>query len=206
MDCPDIFKIEIFGGLFNECSTEFNEEPIYVKNEISEEPEAPVFKFVVPEVCTVKMESREVCGLNDTENASNKFKVAAVNSKRFKCTNCEKDYSTKGGLTAHVNVIHHRKEIICQSCQQNFRWRSEFLLHEKNVHSDCSVSKFKCISCDKGYAQKRYLSRHITIEHNGIKVPCPNCSKEYKFYASWLKHVLKCSQNQKCSNMFVLYM
>ncbi|XP_052565728.1 uncharacterized protein LOC120419975 isoform X3 [Culex pipiens pallens] len=78
--------------------------------------------------------------------------------KRFKCVQCPKTYSNKGGLSLHVKEIHlGRKEpFTCTICGKVLFGKAVFKQH-LNVH----IRPFQCEICKKTFSQYRGKQVHL---------------------------------------------
>ena len=61
-----------------------------------------------------------------------------------------------------------------------------------------NIKKFKCISCQKSYKRKDYLTNHINLEHSGYTGAfCEYCHKKYKRIKD---HLIVCKEKIKIKN------
>eukprot|EP00092_Neocalanus_flemingeri_P008876 GFUD01009551.1.p1 GENE.GFUD01009551.1~~GFUD01009551.1.p1 ORF type:complete len:327 (+),score=53.25 GFUD01009551.1:57-1037(+) len=135
-------------------------------------------------------------------------------TESFKCTRCDASFNRKDNLIKHEKRIHSlaklnvdliRKnktgEYICKICGRNFgNDRIKFEAHlivkscqqtkeDANVELDDNL-RFPCDQCDKTYAEKDYLSRHIRWKHSGRIDPfiCTECEASFKLKSSLVRH------------------
>jgi hypothetical protein len=67
----------------------------------------------------------------------------------FECLeiNCGQTFSSKSGLTRHINSIHDKENIFeCDECDQKYTRKDSLVQHIKDYHSD-KVKRFKCDHC-----------------------------------------------------------
>ena len=112
---------------------------------------------------------------------------------RFKCGQCDKDYSTKTHLQTHIKAhiacpqkcnqcgkicktaqslkqhianMHSEKLLECDACEQMFSTITLLKLHKQAVHVSKSL---KCGQCKYRCTMKSNLKRHINRVHNGVR-------------------------------------
>jgi DNA-directed RNA polymerase subunit RPC12/RpoP len=55
--------------------------------------------------------------------------------KRFRCSYCSKEFSSKPGMESHINGIHLKLKFYeCHICRKNFRFQSNLSRHLKTQH------------------------------------------------------------------------
>jgi uncharacterized C2H2 Zn-finger protein len=138
-------------------------------------------------------------------------------NERFECERCTAKFSRHDNLVKHqrrahsitnVNVDFIRKsgmtKFSCQMCDRNFGTdRSTFEAHlmlrlcrqvntEDVVEVDSNL-KFLCDQCDKTYAEKDSLDRHIRWKHcHPIGLfECSECDASFKLKSSLTRHIRK---------------
>ncbi|CAL8080192.1 unnamed protein product [Orchesella dallaii] len=101
----------------------------------------------------------------------------------YSCSSCEKTYSNKKDLKAHI-LYAHKKEgpHKCDICGEVFMRKEVVLSHKRQKHG---LGKLKCELCpDREYNSSASLKKHmITIHHIGRKnnkmITCEICGKEF---------------------------
>ena len=76
--------------------------------------------------------------------------------KEFKCTDCEKSYSSKSNLNKHKRVAH-------LMCNLNYAFI-------ENINKNSSLGKeIPCKFCEKKFSRKDALKRHVKTVHKDLK-------------------------------------
>ena len=84
----------------------------------------------------------------------------------FKCSQCDKAYTEKRHLLAHVRVAHEGKRYDCDKCNAQFTHVSSLKDHVARVHEGVT---FPCKDCGKVFKRDRELRNHVNQVHLGIK-------------------------------------
>ena len=99
----------------------------------------------------------------------------------FPCELCNKIFSRRHSLDAHIKACHMSdKEKLeqCPSCQKVFEWKSKLLSHVERAHKEKTLP---CDQCEMKFSNKTSLIKHIGRKHIKSRTfPCPQCEK--KFY------------------------
>jgi len=98
-----------------------------------------------------------------------------INSRSQKCNQCDKIYKTVGILKMHITEVHSEKRVECDECEQMFSNIGRLNFHKKQVHV---LKSFKCDQCKLRFKTNSNLKRHINKVHNGerdILYQCDLC-------------------------------
>merc|ERR1712062_57961 len=97
-------------------------------------------------------------------------------TKRFKCNQCQKDFSSKENLIEHVEGVHEGVEFQCDQCSKTYTYRNGLHDHIQSVHQGVT---FKCDQCSKTYTSRFRLHVHIQSVHEGVAYECEQCDKNF---------------------------
>ena len=98
--------------------------------------------------------------------------------KKFKCTVCDKSFTSKHGLAGHTLSHTGEKPWVCEHCSQSFRDQSNLISHRKTHAPD--FEGFKCEFCGKSFDYKKRLNEHIRTVHMKISTPSIEKKKQLK--------------------------
>ena len=130
---------------------------------------------------------------------------------------CNKTFSYKGNLSAHVKQAHLCVRFICvntalnhflvssishfiyqllptgvkphacNTCGKSFTQSSTLTNHLRSVHLG---EKFMCETCNKTFTLKHHLSAHVKQAHLGKGFICEHCSKSFATKQNLSQHLL----------------
>ena len=101
------------------------------------------------------------------------------NQKKYICSfkNCQKSYSLKNILLAHLRTHYKIKPFICTYCSKSFNQKGNLKTHIR-IHT--GERPFTCKKCYKSFKALGQLKDHF-ISHTGLKpFQCPYCKKFYR--------------------------
>ena len=158
--------------------------------------------------------------------------IAAIHEKvkNVKCTYCEKTFPTRRYMKSHERIKHLKDEqFSCETCPKYFSTKNCLKKHIKNVHAKIKIrlpcdtcgkdynkrdlrahikithekKEFKCELCDKEFALKRILERHVENVHtkikDSVKFNCGICNKQYTLKDNLAAHVARIHQKKEKS-------
>ena len=83
---------------------------------------------------------------------------------RFVCPQCQCTLSSRGGLTAHVKIVHEKlARYQCEHCGEGYSHRSHYLDH---LATHSGVKRNVCPVCQRQFAFKRGLKTHMLRFHS----------------------------------------
>ena len=89
-------------------------------------------------------------------------------NRKFKCTQCDVELSTKTSLQNHVKGVHNKiKDFACETCGAKFTLVMNLRRHNKAIH--LKIKNFSCEKCNYICDTQSTLSRHINIVHLKLK-------------------------------------
>ena len=82
-----------------------------------------------------------------------------------------------------------------ENCQRSYQSSKALRLHVKSVHEGVS---YDCDQCDKSFAQKGDLKRHVEIVHMNMKnFKCDECDQSFGQKAHLESHISTVHRNEK---------
>ena len=116
------------------------------------------------------------------------------NSCAQKCKQCGKMYKTVTNLKRHISSIHSEKRLECDECEQMFSTIGFLNIHKKSVHV---LKSFKCDKCKFRSKTNSALSRHINMVHNGVLYKCEVCDYQGRDRSILKQHKESVHENKK---------
>ena len=92
--------------------------------------------------------------------------IKTHNSSPEKCNQCGKMYKTEASLKKHIDRTHSEKRLECDECEKLFSTVGRLNGHKKQVHV---LKSFKCDQCKHRSKTNGELKRHINRVHNGVR-------------------------------------
>ena len=96
------------------------------------------------------------------------MKSSKEESETLKCSSCLKQYSNKKILKTHINTVHRVDKFTCtrENCNKKYTSHGGLRLHNMNVHG--KNEERKCDFCDKTYPSQPGLEQHIKKSHSNV--------------------------------------
>ena len=104
---------------------------------------------------------------------------------RFKCDQCEKDFTTKSNLKRHIKE-HNSCPQKCNQCGSISKTMKMLKLHITNVHSE---KRLKCDQCEKRFPTIGRLNHHKKAVHVLKTFKCDQCKYRSKRNSDLNKHI-----------------
>ena len=108
--------------------------------------------------------------------------------KIFKCSKCEKRFTTEKYLQIHSERLHENPgAFVCSVCSYSFNRKDNLAIHERK-HS--GVQPYSCNKCNKSFFEKRALDSHSYKDH-GVSKPsiCEICGKGFVLKSKLVDHM-----------------
>ena len=90
-----------------------------------------------------------------------KREVLSENGK-YKCDQCQNEYSTSSGLNYHKQTEHEGVKYACDQCDKQFTRQGSLAEHIKSKHEGI---KYACEQCHYQATKQSNLTRHIKFVH-----------------------------------------
>ncbi|KAF5893612.1 zinc finger and BTB domain-containing protein 41, partial [Clarias magur] len=93
--------------------------------------------------------------------------IQSGNKKTLKCPKCDKTFDRTGKYESHTRVHTREKPFQCDVCLQRYSTKSNLTVHKKKHTGDAPVQRkdHKCPFCNKPYASRKTLSKHVKRFH-----------------------------------------
>ena len=108
---------------------------------------------------------QSLCNIQDSEECTI---LGHIN--KYKCNQCDKEYSTRDGLNIHKSKKHNEK-VSCEYCKETFS-ADVIRGHKKMRHDVGDVKVFKCDVCDFKSLGRRELTDHVRFRHEKTPIMC----------------------------------
>lgn len=115
----------------------------------------------------------------------------------YMCEVCGNSFSSKKILNHHVLDTHHsERQFCCTKCEATFTHETKLARHVNSVHAKRSYD-IVCTICQKAYASKYDLQRHLKTHEIGQHA-CDLCHKVFKMRSYLLQHKKSHSKTFMC--------
>ncbi|XP_046975822.1 zinc finger protein 431-like [Vanessa cardui] len=173
---------EKFGGIYicKFCKSAFDHRGLYTSHLRSH--------------IAVRKYNCTLCDANFVDGYSLKRHVEShSNVKSHSCDKCDRKYTTKGKLNLHKRKHHTRlktnkkvkiEKVACEVCKKLFTNIDEHMKAHYNKRHSCEF-------CDKSYAERNTLTRHVKQCHDGFRHECDVCAKRFVNSTGLKKHKIK---------------
>lgn len=128
-------------------------------------------------------------------------------SDKLSCPLCSKELSSREHLSRHLKSRKHNP-LMCDGCSAVF-YRAEALRHHtckqpkpprepkprKRVKEELAVCPYS--DCCKVYSKGSNLRKHIRVHHEGLRVVCEICCKNFAYRHTLAKHMAGCRASRE---------
>jgi len=134
-----------------------------------------------------------------------KLKHLQESDQGYKCTypECNRKFADKLRLKRHSITHTEAKQFECNfpSCKKKFSSLSVLYCHKKKHKANDGVNqekiKLKCTECDKTFATKSVLKKHMLIHNPERPFSCDICSKGFRTKFQLAEHKLSHDEKMK---------
>ena len=92
-----------------------------------------------------------------------------VKKMEFRCTICNKTFTKKVGLKAHIFSMHQDKRCFeCLICGKKYKLKGHLKVHKVLVHERANQKPFKCSACEAAFKTKHQLKIHGFKVHKEV--------------------------------------
>ena len=150
-----------------------------------------------------------ICGKSFGETGSCNKHIDSVHRKlkQFSCTKCGKSFARRENLDKHVTSIHKntkqkRRRSTQHAAQNKDKSKSRTFYKSYKGNSKGEIKPFSCLLCNKSFASKRTLTRHIDGFHQNQNSKCAMCLAS--FHQSQIEnHLWECQAKLPCLSRIV---
>ena len=117
--------------------------------------------------------------------------------ERYKCDQCDKDYSKKDTLKFHIESQHETvQKLHCQICQKGFSNKKSLNGHTKEIHEEKALP---CDECSQIFGTVGSLNKHKKTVHVLNSFKCPQCNKKCKTQGNLNRHIRSIHEKENFS-------
>ena len=113
----------------------------------------------------------------------------------YSCDQCEYQANERGNMRKHQKYKHEGVRYSCNLCEYQATTRGSLKIHQQSIHEGI---RFFCDSCEFQASTKASLVKHFKSQHDGLSYFCDPCDEQFAEMNSLKKHQ---ESNHDCSNM-----
>ncbi|XP_064103123.1 zinc finger protein OZF-like isoform X3 [Macrobrachium nipponense] len=110
--------------------------------------------------------------------------------KPFHCEHCGEAFRCRKQLKSHRYDHLGGNPLYCKECDKKFKSKTSFVIHMDKHSPDKRIPDkriYECLFCDKQYSLKKYIVRHVRINHSHIEFELDPHNPEELFECSVCK-------------------
>ena len=114
------------------------------------------------------------------------------NAEFHHCNQCQYRSALKDTLKRHIQVVHLKSGLKCETCGNNFAGNGALKRHINSVHRGI---KHHCDICSKAYGNRSNVFIHMRKEHPDKLAKCTICEKDFLNFGELAEHVKSVHQH-----------
>ena len=87
---------------------------------------------------------------------------------KYRCNQCDKQFTRQWTLTNHIQSAHEGVKYACNQCDHEATAKHSLMVHVQSVHEGI---KYACNYCEQQFSQQGNLKRHIQAVHEVVGYP-----------------------------------
>jgi uncharacterized Zn-finger protein len=119
-------------------------------------------------------------------NVHSHVKTVHVKERPFLCSDCGKNFGTKGALKEHQIIHSSEFPFACKFCSKKFKNGPRLKTHE-DTHQ---ASTYICTECGLALNTKRTLKMHMVVHSDNKKFKCSYCQSSFKRSKALKNHLI----------------
>jgi len=125
--------------------------------------------------------------------------MKVLDDGKFGCSDCDKSFVTRVKFQSHLKTHQGLGDYVCPDCGKKYNTRQRLMSH---MHTHDEEGRERCgePGCNKSYATKYGLAKHLDREHlaagvSAQRFKCDFCDKDYGTKHDCARHSGSCAEN-----------